>query len=478
MLTMSSAVSNPSVLETEIDRILEAQRTRHTQVALSSVAERRAKIFRIEKALLGARDEIREALWSDFRKPPEEVDLTEIFPVVSEARFVASHLRRWMKPRRVPMALTMLGSRGWIHYEPRGVVLIIAPWNYPLMLCLGPLISAIAAGNCAVLKPSEHAPATSSLMKDILGSLFTPDEVAVVEGAADVAEALLRRKWDHIFFTGSTAVGQVVMEAAARHLTSVTLELGGKSPVIVDRSADLDLAARRVAWGRCLNGGQSCVAPDYVLIEESVEREFSDRLVASLETLFPETIDPSSPLASIVNVRHFDRILALVDDARARGAEVVATGVPDKTSLRIPPTVVRSVDPSSAILREEIFGPVIPIVKWKSRAEAIDFVNGRDKPLALYVMTRDMAWRDEVLARTSAGTTGVNDTMNQFLHHYLPFGGVGGSGLGKAHGRAGFELFSNARSVLQQRRWNAIDLLYPPYTPIKRKIADLLLRWF
>jgi aldehyde dehydrogenase (NAD+) len=315
-------------------------------------------------------------------------------------------------------------------------------------------------------------------MKEIIESLFTPDEVAVVEGAADMAEALLRRKWDHIFFTGSTAVGQVVMEAAARHLTSVTLELGGKSPVIVDRSADLELAARRVAWGRSLNGGQSCVAPDYVLIEESVEREFSDRLVESLKALFPERIDLSSPLASIVNVRHFDRILGLVDDARARGAEVVSTGVPDKASLRIPPTVIRSVDPSSAILREEIFGPVIPIVKWTSRSEAIDFVNGRDKPLALYVMTRDMAWRDEVLARTSAGTTGVNDTMNQFLHHYLPFGGVGGSGLGKAHGRAGFELFSNARSVLQQRRWNAIDLLYPPYTPIKRKIADLLLRWF
>ncbi len=476
--TETEAPPEESSVELEIDRILDLQRRNRSRVALTTARERSAKILRLERAVLAARQQIRDAVWSDFRKSEIEADLTETYPVVSEARFVAKHLRRWMKPQRVTTPITLPGSRAWVQYEPKGVVLIIAPWNFPLMLSLGPLITAIAAGNCAVIKPSEHTPATSRLLGELVSAVFPPEEVTVVEGAVDVAEALSRRKWDHVFFTGSTNVGRVVMEAAARHLTPVTLELGGKSPAIIDRTADLDLAARRVAWGRCLNGGQACVAPDYVLIEESVEGAFTERVVTTMQQLFPEEPDDSRPMTSIVSARQLDRIAALIEDARARGAEIVTGGSPDIATRRIPPTVLRNVEPSSKILAEEIFGPVLPIVTWRDRAEVIEIVNKGEKPLALYVLTRDMRWRDEVIARTSAGTTGVNDTMNQFHHHYLPFGGVGASGFGKAHGRAGFETFSNARSVIQQGRWNAIELLYPPYTATKRKIVDLLLKWF
>jgi aldehyde dehydrogenase (NAD+) len=465
-------------IDAEIDSLLERMRANQPSVAGSSSAVRGAKLRQLESTVLDARQKIRDAVFADFRKPQDEADLTEIYPVVSEARFVAKNLRKWMKPRRVPTPLTMLGSKGWIQQEPKGVVLIIAPWNFPLMLSLGPLISAVAAGNCAVVKPSEHTPASSALIRELVASVFPTNEVAVVEGATDVAQALLSRKWDHIFFTGSTAVGRIVMEAAAKHLTPVTLELGGKSPAIVDRTANLDLAARRVAWGRCINGGQACVAPDYVLVEDGVESAFIDRLRRSMHELYPDPPDAERPMSSIVNVRHFDRIMTLIDDAKARGAEVVTGGVPDRDTLRIPPTVLRNVDPESKILDEEIFGPVLPVVTWRDRSEPLAIINRRPRPLALYVLTGDMSWRDEVLRSTTAGTSAVNDTMNQFHHHYLPFGGVGASGFGKGHGLAGFETFSNPRSVLQQGRLNSIDLLYPPYSPIKKKIAELLLRWF
>jgi len=471
-------MSNLPPVDLEIDSLLDRQRRNHPAVASSSAAERRTKILQLEKAVLDARQEIREAVLEDFRKPAIEADLTEIYPVVSEARFVARKLAKWMKPRRVPTPMTMLGSKGWIQFEPKGVVLIIAPWNFPLMLSLGPLISAVAAGNCAVIKPSEHTPASTAVIRKLVESVFPPDEVAVVEGAVDVSEALLERKWDHIFFTGSTAVGRVVMKAAAKHLTPVTLELGGKSPAIIDRTANLELAARRVAWGRCINGGQACVAPDYALVEDAIESAFIDRLREAMRELYPDPPDEDRPMSSIVNVRHFDRIVALVEDAKSRGAEVVTEGMPDRETRRIPPTILRNVDPESRILKEEIFGPVLPVVRWTSRSEPLEIVNRSERPLALYVMTGDMAWRDEVLRLTTAGTSAVNDTMNQFHHHYLPFGGVGASGFGKGHGLAGFETFSNARSVLQQGRLNSIDLLYPPYSPIKRKISELLLRWF
>jgi aldehyde dehydrogenase (NAD+) len=480
MSVTDAVVAAPAdaALELRIDEIVAAQRASFPRIALTGVAERREKLQRLEKALLAARQRVRDAVWSDFRKAPEEADISEIYTVVSEARFVSGQLRGWMKPRRVKTPITLPTSRAWIRHEPKGVVLIISPWNYPVMLALGPLVSAIAAGNCAVIKPSEHTPATSTVVREIVEAAFPPDEVVVVEGAVETSAALLRRKWDHIFFTGSTTVGRVVMEAAAKHLTPVTLELGGKSPVIIDRTADLDLAARRVAFARCLNGGQTCVAADYVMIEESVERAFVERLVEAMAELFPDPPEPARPMPSIVSVRHFERIVGLVEDAVARGAEAMTTGMPDRSTLRIPPTVLRNVDRESKILDEEIFGPVLPILTWKTRDEAIDYVNARDTPLALYVMTGDSAWRDEVLAKTRAGTSAVNDTVTQFIHHGLPFGGVGASGIGKAHGRAGFEAFSNARAVIQQGRWNAADFLYPPYTPLKRRIAELLIRWF
>ena len=300
----------------DIERIYAKQRQNRDAVAGSTATERIGKLRRLRAAMFARRDELYAALWADYEKPPPEVDLSEIYPVVSEARHAIRHLRRWMRPRRVATPLALFGSRSRIVYEPKGVVLIISPWNFPVNLTLGPLVGAIAAGNCVMIKPSEMTPHTSACMKRIIGELFDDSEVAVVEGDAGVSEVLLRKKWDHIFFTGSPAVGRVVMKAAAEHLTPVTLELGGKSPVIVDRTANLDEAAKKIAWGKFLNSGQICIAPDYLLVDEAIRDSFVEKLRAAIT---PET-------GLIVNDRHAARIKGLFDDAVAGGAEVVAGG--------------------------------------------------------------------------------------------------------------------------------------------------------
>ncbi|HKO00605.1 MAG TPA: aldehyde dehydrogenase family protein, partial [Thermoanaerobaculia bacterium] len=293
----------------EIDRVFEKQQARRLAVAETGARERKQKIRRLHDALLSRRDEIRQALWDDYRKPPAEVDLSEIFPVLAEARHAMRQVRSWMRPRRVPAPLALLGSRSRVVYEPKGVVLIISPWNFPINLTLGPLVSAIAAGNCAILKPSEMTPHASACMQRLLRDLFEESEVAVIEGDARVAEALLKKKFDHIFFTGSPAVGKIVMRAAAEHLTSVTLELGGKSPVIVDRTADLDEAAKKIAWGKSLNSGQVCIAPDYILVDESVRAPFLEKLRAR----------PSTETSLLINDRHAARISTLAQGATSGG---------------------------------------------------------------------------------------------------------------------------------------------------------------
>ncbi|HUJ13856.1 MAG TPA: aldehyde dehydrogenase family protein [Thermoanaerobaculia bacterium] len=437
----------------DVDRIFERQQARREKIARTTAAERVAKLKRLHDAMFAHRDEIRQALWDDYRKPAAEVDLSEIFAVVSEARHAMRHLRRWMRPERVATPLTMIGSRSHIVYEPKGVVLIISPWNFPINLTLGPLVSAIAAGNCAILKPSEMTPHASACMKRILAGLFDESEVAVIEGDASVAEALLRKKFDHIFFTGSPEIGKVVMKAAAEHLTSVTLELGGKSPVIVDRSADLDVAAKRIAWGKTMNSGQICIAPDYVLVDESVRARF-------LEKLREEVKIESSWL---VNDRHAARISRL------------AEGKTDGRSVQT--VIVDDVALDSALMREEIFGPLLPVIGYRDIGEALKIINERERPLVMYLFSSDRAFVDRMLRETRAGATVINQTLIHFYQVHLPFGGVGQSGFGKAHGRFGFEAFSNARAVLEQRsRFTMIQLLYPPYTALKRKLIDFTIK--
>jgi aldehyde dehydrogenase (NAD+) len=438
----------------EIDGLYEKQQARRPLIAATSASERIGKLRRLHDALLAGRDEIRAALWADYQKPPAEVDLSELMPVVGEARYAIRNLRSWMEPLHVPTPLMLFGSRSRILYQAKGVVLIISPWNFPINLTLGPLVSAIAAGNCAIVKPSEMTPNASACMKRILRDLFDDSEVAVIEGDARVAEALLKKKFDHIFFTGSPAVGKIVMRAAAEHLTSVTLELGGKSPVIVDRTANLDEAAKKIAWGKTLNSGQVCIAPDYILVDESVRGAFVEKLRANAVW----------DSALLVNDRQAARIKRLAGD-KVDGRRV---------SLKI----LENVPADAPVMEEEIFGPLLPIVPYRDIAEALQIVNEREKPLVLYLFSRNRDVIDTVLRETRAGGSVINDTLVHFYQLNLPFGGVGQSGIGKAHGRFGFEAFSNARGVLEQpTRFSGIQLLYPPYTRLKQKLIDIALRY-
>ena len=352
----------------EIERIYELQQRNRAAVAATTAAERIEKLRRFERLMLARRDEIRAAMWEDYRKPAAEVDLSEIYPVVSEARHAIRHLRSWMKPKRVATRLALLGSRSSVVYEPKGVVLIIAPWNFPFNLTLGPLVSAIAAGNCVMVKPSEMTPASTACIRHILGELFEEEEMAVVEGDASVSEALLRKKFDHIFFTGSPAVGKIVMKAAAEHLTSVTLELGGKSPVIIDSTANVGEAARKIAWGKFFNSGQVCIAPDYALVHESVREEFLGKLRASAEAL------GDASRGVIVNDRHAARVKRLIDQAVGEGAQVALGGTTD--GRKIDATILTNVPPDSAVMQEEIFGPILPVLTYRTLDEAFEIIDG------------------------------------------------------------------------------------------------------
>ena len=462
----------PPVSIDEIERIYALQQRRAREIAATGAQERIAKLRKLERLMLARRDEIRAAMWADYQKPAAEVDLSEIFPVVSEARHAIRHLRRWMKPKRAAGRLALFGASSRIVYEPKGVVLIIAPWNFPFNLTLGPLVSAIAAGNCVTLKPSEMTPSSSACMKRLLGELFEENEVAVIEGGADVAEPLLRKKWDHIFFTGSAAVGRIVMRAAAEHLTPVTLELGGKSPVIVDKTANLAEAAKKIAWGKFFNCGQICIAPDYVLVDETVRQPFLDKLRAAIEVLGGD-----ASRGVMVNDRHAARVQRLFDAAVKQGAEVVTGGT--FNGRLVAPTVLTNVSLEADVMQEEIFGPLLPVLTYRTLDDVDRLLEGREKPLVLYVFSRSRAVARDIVRRTRAGGTAVNHTLVHFYHPDLPFGGIGHSGVGKAHGFYGFEAFSHARGVLDQRlRFSPIELLYPPYTGrLKQFLIDFTVRW-
>jgi aldehyde dehydrogenase (NAD+) len=423
----------------DVDRIFEQQQARREKVASSTAGQRREKLQRLHDAMLSRRDEIRQALWDDYRKPAPEVDLSEIFPVVSEARHAIRHLRKWMAPYRVATPLSLLGTRAHVIPEPKGVVLVISPWNFPVNLTFGPVVSAIAAGNCVIIKPSEMTPHASACMKRIISDLFDESEVAVIDGDAGVAEALLEKKFDHIFFTGSPRVGKIVMRAAAENLTSVTLELGGKSPVIVDRTADLDDAAKVIAWGKTVNAGQICIAPDYVLVDESVREKFLAKLRAQ----------PLQETTWLIKEQH-----------------------------SMPLTILENPSLDSEIMRDEIFGPLLPVIGYRDLAEALRIITERTRPLVIYVFSRDRGFIRQVVQRTRAGATVINDALVHFFHVNLPFGGVGESGFGKAHGKFGFDAFSNPRAVLEQRsHFSPVRLVYPPYTALKKKLIDFTLRW-
>ncbi len=451
------------------------------QVGQTSARERIAKLTKIKEAVESNLPEIQAALMADFGKPPEEVTLTEVFPLLSEIKHIRKNLKQWMAPRIIPASMAFLGASCEVRCQPRGVVLIISPWNYPFQLALGPLVAAIAAGNCAVVKPSEFCPHTSALVAAMVKNIFSESEVAIVEGEKEVAQALLQLPFDHIFFTGSPAVGRLVMAAAAKNLTSVTLELGGKSPVIIDRSARLSHAAERIAWGKFINAGQTCVAPDYVLVPSQLAPQLVESLKHEIERLYQGAAESirNPDYCRLIHDRHLERLEKMLHDSTKAGAQVAIGGQVDRDARKIAPTVLTGVTPDNPIMREEIFGPILPILEYQDLDEALDVVNALPHALALYVFSRDQGQAERVLAETKAGDSVVNDVVVHFSNSALPFGGVGESGIGKAHGVYGFEEFSHLRSVLKQPRFTATALLRPPYDrPWLRRLVKWTIKYF
>ncbi|MDI1302776.1 MAG: aldehyde dehydrogenase family protein [bacterium] len=474
---VNPATADLSRIHADIKRVFEAQRSTALRLRQSTAAERLAKIKKLKAALLANKDAVIAAGFADFGKPAAEVELTEILPVIAEANDAIRKLRGWMKPKKVWPSRMMLGTKGYTQYEPKGRVLIVAPWNYPVNLSLGPLVSALAAGNTAIIKPSEMTPHASAVIARILRETFEENEVALFEGEAPVAQALLDLPFDHIFFTGSPAVGKIVMAAAARHLTSVTLELGGKSPTIVDETADLAAAAQNILWAKFTNNGQTCIAPDHVYVHASVKQAFIAHCLAALEAAYGKDAQQiNSPcLARIVNDRHAARVKALLDDATARGARVLTGGHIDESRRYISPTLIDGIPDDAKIMSEEIFGPLLPIISYEQLDTVIARINADPKPLALYIWSRKQSNISKVMQQTTSGGACINHCVVQFLHGNLPFGGVNNSGIGSGHGHHGFLAFSHERAVVRTQIMLA-KMFFPPYTDVTRKLIALFMK--
>ena len=449
-----------------VSRLRETFSAGHTR----PLSWRRTQLEGLRRFLVEEEEAMLQALEADLGKPPFEAVTGEISMILGEIREALRHLDDWTHPQRVSLPLVHQPGSARVERVPLGVVLIIGPWNYPLQLLLSPLVSALAAGNVAVLKPSEHAPASATLLTERLGAYVDREAVAVFPGAVDAARALLAQRFDHIFFTGGGRVGRAVLEAAAPHLTPVTLELGGKSPAIVDASADIEVAARRIAWGRFYNAGQTCVAPDYVLVDRAVASELRQALERNLDRFYGDHPASSPDFARIVNDTHLDRLSALLE-----GVPVVRGGGVDRESRFMEPTLVWDPPLDSPLMQEEIFGPILPVVPVDGLDEALRIVADRPAPLSLYLFSRDRSARERVRQTTRSGSLVFNDVILHLTVSGLPFGGVGASGMGSSHGRAGFETFSQRRSVMSHATWFDPPVRYPPYSDSKLRLSRRLL---
>lgn len=473
-------VTTEPIQTTDIQRIFKIQRDNASAIALSTAKERVEKLKKIQVYVLAQVAEIQQAMYDDFRKPSAEVMLGEVYSITTEIKFACKNLKRWMQPQRLDTPLGLIGTSSYIKHEPKGNVLIISPWNYPLGLAIKPLISAIAAGNVSILKPSEMTPNTSRFIKKMIGDLFPENEIAVIEGDVTIATELLTLPFNHIFFTGSPAVGKVIMRAAAEHLASVTLELGGKSPNIIDETADIKKVAEKTAWSKCLNNGQTCIAADYVMIHESKKEAFVNAYRDAIQQMYNTTgqgIENSDSYSRIINHRHFGRIKNYLDDAVAKGAKIEVGGRTIADQNFIEPTLLTNVNDEMKVMQDEIFGPVLPVLTYRTKEEVINYVNSKEKPLALYIHSKNNQNIDYFLNHTSAGDTVVNDLMLQFSNPELPFGGVNNSGIGKSNGFFGFQEMSNLRGVTK-RQFGTMNFIYPPYTDNVKKLIDLLVKYF
>jgi aldehyde dehydrogenase (NAD+) len=458
-MVMTAQLTTPSSLQA----LVQQQRNFFSTGQTKPIAFRTQQLQNLQQAITKYQSAIVEAAKQDLGRPEYEAYFE--IATVAEIKQALKSLKQWIKPQRVASPIDQFPSTAWIQPDPLGVVLIIGPWNYPFQLIISPLVGAIAAGNCAILKPSEHAPHTAKVVADMIQSAFDPQYIAVAQGDAEVSQQLLAEKFDHIFFTGGTAIGRVVMAAAAKHLTPVTLELGGKSPCVVEDDARLDYAAKRIAWGKFINAGQTCIAPDYLLVNRRIKQDLLTKIKAYIQEFYGTDPATSPDYARIINQRHFSRLASFLNN----GTPLLG-GQADPDTRYIAPTLLDNVSWDAPVMQDEIFGPILPVLEYGDLEEAIALINARPKPLALYFFSNDSRKQEQMLQSTSSGGVCINDTVMHIAVSALPFGGVGESGMGKYHGKASFDTFSHYKSVLKKGMWLDLAWRYAPYTAGKLKL--------
>lgn len=455
----------------EIEKIVTMQRAYYESQKTKSLNYRMNALNRLEQAILKWEKRIEEALKRDLNKSVFEAYMTEVGMTLAELRYTKKNLKQWMRDKRVKTPLAQFPAKSYVKSEPYGVVLIMSPWNYPFMLCMEPLIGALAAGNCCVLKPSNYSPNVSKVIKAMIEEVFPQKYVAVVEGGRKENQNLLEQKFDYIFFTGGIKVGKLVMAKAAEHLTPVTLELGGKSPCIVEKTANLKLAAKRLVFGKFLNAGQTCVAPDYLLVQKEVKKEFLQYVLYWIKKMYGNDGEYGQDYPKIINEKHFERICHLIE-----GEEVLIGGKANPDTLQIAPTVLNHVKWDASVMQEEIFGPVLPVLEFTKIEEAEQFVKERPKPLALYLFTQDKGIEKRITEGLSYGGGCVNDTIIHLATSYMGFGGVGESGMGNYHGKESFETFSHRKSMIKKYNWFDNPVRYVPYKKTKERLLRMFLK--
>ncbi|EAR01511.1 aldehyde dehydrogenase [Maribacter sp. HTCC2170] len=451
--------------------ILKRQREFFMTQQTKDVSFRKKALKKLQKEIISREDAICDAVYADFKKPKFETLATETQFVLAELKLVLKNLELWARPQRKSATLMNWPSSDWIYSEPYGAVLIIAPWNYPFQLALAPLIGAIAAGNTVVIKPSEATPNTSKITAEIIEAVFPKEHAAVVEGGIEVSQNLLAQKWDYIFFTGSTNVGRIVYESAAKHLTPVTLELGGKNPCIVDESASISLAAKRIVWGKFINAGQTCIASDYILVHKSVKEKLIDALKQNITKGYGENIEDSPDFSRTVNQKHYNGLKKMLE-----GEEIIFGGNTNDEDNYLSPTLVNEPKLDSTLMHGEIFGPILPIIAYETEDDIHKYIMNYGKPLATYVFSNNKKFQKRIINNYSFGGGAINDTVIQITNKKLPFGGVGASGMGAYHGRTSFDIFSHQKAIIKKANWLDAPLRYPPYNlPMKlvKKVKHL-----
>ncbi|GGG33278.1 aldehyde dehydrogenase [Dokdonia pacifica] len=454
-----------------IPSLIDSQRTYFTTGKTIAISSRIQVLKKLYKSVKKNEEAIHKALYSDFKKPIYESISSETGIVYRELRLAIKELEFWARPKKVKGSLLNFPSKDYLYYEPYGTTLIIAPWNYPYQLALTPLIGAIAAGNTVVIKPSELTPATSQVIEIIISEVFTPEYIAVVQGAIPETTELLAQRWDYIFFTGSVFVGKIVAQAAAKHLTPTTLELGGKNPCVIDASVNIALVAKRIVWGKFLNAGQTCVAPDYILIDASIKDSFLKELEKEIALAYGKDPSTSPDFARIINEKNFDRLTKMLEDA-----PIAFGGKIDRNQLYIAPTIIDNPSIDSFVMEDEIFGPILPVIPYQTKADIEAIIDRYEKPLSGYIFSRKRSFTNWFLSRFSFGGGAVNDTVIQFANEALPFGGVGHSGVGSYHGKHTFLTFSHTKAIVKKGNWLDLPVRYAPYKG-KNNLLKAVLKW-